>query len=62
MHGTAGNSAIDVGADVAQLLVGERCVTGRDGGLEAAEVGPHRRGVAPVLEPLALRPMNPLFL
>ena len=33
-----------------------------DRGLEAAEPGLHLGSAAPVLEALALRPMNPLFL
>ena len=46
----------------AVLLVGARGVALADGGLEPAEPGLDLRRAAPVLEPLALRPVDPLFL
>ena len=47
---------------VVMLGVGERVVLGGDGGLEATEVRPDRRGVVAVLEALALGAQDPLLL
>ena len=48
--------------ELAHLLVGLRGVAGADRGLEPAEPGLHLGGAAAVLQPLALRPVDPLFL
>src|SRR5438552_105570 len=62
VQGAALDGAVDVGDQGAVLDVGARRVALRDRGLQPPEVRLDGRGVAPVLEPLAQRPVDPLFL
>src|SRR5215211_8493719 len=53
---------VDARYEPAELVVRAGGVARADSGLEAPEPGLHLGSAAPVLEALALRPMNPLFL
>ena len=53
---------VDPRDEVAELVVGLRGVALADRRFQAVEPGLHLGSAAPILEALALRPMNPLFL
>jgi hypothetical protein len=62
VHGAALDGLVDQADELGVLGIGDGVVAGGDGGLEAAEVRAHRRGVVAVLEALALRAKDPLLL
>src|SRR5215212_8020794 len=62
VQGAALNRAVDLRDELLVLGVGRAGVPRIDRCLEAAEVRLDGRRVAAVFEPLALRPVNPLFL
>jgi len=62
MQSAALDGLVDRLDQLAVLGIRLRIVAGGDRGLEAAEEGLDLRGVAAVLEPLALGAQNPLLL
>jgi hypothetical protein len=62
VHGAALDGAVDLRDELLVLRVGRAGVAGLDRCLEAAEVRLDGRREAAIFEPLALRPVNPLFL
>src|SRR4029453_16594400 len=53
---------VDPRDEVAMLVIDLRGVALADRGFQAPEPGLHLRSTAPILEALALPPMNPVFL